>query len=383
MIEWHFLTGEYPPQLGGVSDYCRLLACALAQTGDKVHIWAPPSSGADPVDPGVHVHRLPDTFGPRSLRVLGKALSRPNPVRRLLVQYVPHAFGWKAMNLPFCLWLYGRRHRDRIWVMFHEVAYDLSLGQSLRHNVLGCVTHMMAAFVSRAAERCFASTSSWFPMVWRVHSRRRVEWLSIPSNLPTEAPPEAVAQVRTRYGANAAQPLVGHFGTFGELIAPLVEKVIPEIVATDPKCIGLLMGRGSDQWLPRLRQSRPDLADRLFATGALSASELATHLAACDLLVQPYPDGVTTRRTSVMAPLALGVPIVTTSGFLTEPLWHQENLVALAPVESPAEIVAQAEKLLKDASARHKLGKSGQDGYQRLFAIERTVQTLRRLPTYC
>jgi hypothetical protein len=30
---------------------------------------------------------------------------------RLLVQYVPHAFGFKAMNLPFCLWLYAHTIR--------------------------------------------------------------------------------------------------------------------------------------------------------------------------------------------------------------------------------------------------------------------------------
>jgi len=38
---WAILTGEYPPQPGGVSDYTRLVAEGLAVGGDEVHVWAP------------------------------------------------------------------------------------------------------------------------------------------------------------------------------------------------------------------------------------------------------------------------------------------------------------------------------------------------------
>src|SRR5262249_37568110 len=98
---WVILTGEYPPQPGGVADYTRLLARGLAQAGDRVHVWSGPCSAPTPVDSGVHVHRLPGRFGPASLVQLHRELGRlPGPYR-LLVQYVPHAFGMKAMNVPF------------------------------------------------------------------------------------------------------------------------------------------------------------------------------------------------------------------------------------------------------------------------------------------
>src|SRR5262249_13522359 len=41
MIAWHVLTGEYPPQAGGVSDYTFLLAQSLAAAADTVTVWAP------------------------------------------------------------------------------------------------------------------------------------------------------------------------------------------------------------------------------------------------------------------------------------------------------------------------------------------------------
>ncbi|HEV3258077.1 MAG TPA: glycosyltransferase, partial [Gemmataceae bacterium] len=355
-----------------------LLARSLAEAGHTVEVWAPPAPGPEPSDPGVRIHRLPDHFGAGSLRALDRAFRRLEPDRRLLVQYVPHAFGWKAMNLPFCLWLHGQRLRERIWVMFHEVAFPISLRQSLRHNLLGCVTRLMAALVTRGAERCFVSTLSWSPLV-RQHYRRPIEWLPIPSNLPTEVPSTAVAAARARYGANAGRVLIGHFGTFGDLITPLVDEVLPCVVAASGERVGLLIGRGSEKRLPRILESRPDLAGRLFATGPLPAADLAAHLAACDLLVQPFRDGATTRRTSLMAGLALGVPVVTTSGTLTEPLWSQEELVALAPAESPVALAELAQQLLANTRARQALGRRGQQGYRRLFSIERTVQAYRQM----
>ena len=50
---------------------------------------------------------------------------------------------------------------------------------------------------------------------------------------------------------------------------------------------------------------------------------LADHIGACDLLIQPYPDGISSRRTSAMAGLALGIPVITTTGSLTESLWAE------------------------------------------------------------
>src|ERR1043165_2729419 len=100
---WHILTGEYPPQPGGVSDYTQGVAEALTAEGNEVEIWAPPTEGTDITKDGLAVHRLPDRFGPRSLTRLDRGLHRRPG--RVLVQYTPHAFGWKGMNLLLVAWL--------------------------------------------------------------------------------------------------------------------------------------------------------------------------------------------------------------------------------------------------------------------------------------
>src|SRR5437588_818960 len=102
---WAILTGEYPPQPGGVSDYARLIATGLAAVGDEVHVWTPPCDGPTPVDPGVRVHRLGDHYLRRGRRQLQRGLSQIDPSHRVLAQYVPQAFGCRGMNVGFALML--------------------------------------------------------------------------------------------------------------------------------------------------------------------------------------------------------------------------------------------------------------------------------------
>ena len=48
---WHFLTGEYPPDRGGVADYTALVAAGLAKHGCAVHVWSTGESPDATVEP--------------------------------------------------------------------------------------------------------------------------------------------------------------------------------------------------------------------------------------------------------------------------------------------------------------------------------------------
>jgi hypothetical protein len=72
-VHWQLITGEYPREPGGVSDYTRLVARGLVEAGDDVDVWAPPCAKPGPSDAGVNVHRLRGRFDPRSLAVLSTA----------------------------------------------------------------------------------------------------------------------------------------------------------------------------------------------------------------------------------------------------------------------------------------------------------------------
>lgn len=383
---WVLLTGEYPPQPGGVSDYTRLVAHGLAEAGDEVHVWAPAglefrnsaksasSLRFAPAPSNPAVHGLPGKFGPRDLEILDRALSRlPKPFR-LVVQYVPHAFGAKGMNVPFCWWL--SRRPEPVWIMFHEVAFGLSRCQPLAHKVLGIVTQFMADLVARKAERIFVSIPAWEKMLPK-RIRKPVTWLPVPSNIPTQASVKKVAEIRRRI-APRHEVILGHFGTYAGHVTSLLAPNLPSILRKDRGRRLLLLGRGSDAFAALLGNENPELRNQIEATGPLRAEDIAAHLAACDCVFQPYEDGVCSRHASLLASLALGLPIVTNQGPLTDPIWNQTNAVVLAPSSSRADLLEAVEGLLAEPESWIKLGHRAADFYQEYFALARTIQTLRR-----
>ena len=371
---WHILTGEYPPVRGGVADFARSDAAGLAAAGDEVHVWAPAAEGSLAGDSGVHVHPLARGFGPAGIREVDHALRSGAPGARVLVQYVAQAFGMKGTNLPFCAWLATVR-RARVFVMFHEVAIPWERPARLKYNAAAFAMRAMAALLLARADRAFVSTSSWDAMLRPLAPHwAGTTWLPIPSNIPTTTPAGAREAVRAKPGLAGASAVVGHFGTYGALTAPLVERALIPLLEADPRRRALLVGHGGDAFARRLSESGR-LGAQLVATGAVDGPDVAAHLAACDVLVQPYGDGVSTRRTSAMAGVALGVPTVTNEGFLSESVWRETGAVEI--VAGADQIAARAAELLADPARAAAVGARGRAVYQERFAIDRSIRALR------
>jgi len=369
---WHIITGEYPPAVGGVADYTQLVARGLAASGDAVTVWTPTEGAAD--ESGVTVRVLPDCYGLRSLRVLSREIDSGTSTR-ILVQYVPHAFGWKGGNLPFCLWLRLRR-RDRPWVMFHEVAYPFDESAPFKLRALAVVNRVMARLVSRAAHRAFVSIPAWRTDVQALASAdTSIEWLPVPSTLPVVDDPEGTNVVKLRYAPN--RPLVGSFGTFGHQVRALLLDCLPLLVARSDATV-LLLGRNSNLVADEIRAAHPDLTGRVFGTGSLTTEQLSIHIRACDVMLQPYPDGVSTRRTSAMAALTHERALVTTAGTLTEAFWALDHAAVLMPAGDPVRIADAVVSLLADASRRAVLGARALALYRGRFDLAHTIKALRR-----
>ncbi|MEO8076549.1 MAG: glycosyltransferase [Acidobacteriota bacterium] len=371
---FHILTGEYPPDSGGVGDYTQLLALGLTARGCTVHVWSPGAVSSD--DRGVHLHGLPDAFGAASRKVIEDGLAAsPGCV---LLQYVPNAVGARGANLPFCFWLLGlrRRHAD-IRVMFHEPYFYFSWGHPLG-NVLAVLQRAMAAVLLRASGVAYLSTASWVPYLRPWNSSDTTLVVSpVPSTIAGTAAPTEIARWRARLLGGARDAVVvGHFGTFGDHLAGQLEPVIKVLLYTHAPARFICMGRGSEAFVAGFNIRHPSLAPRMDATGPIPSSELAAALRACDLVVQPYPDGVTTRRTTVMAALANEVPTVSTDGALTEPVWHETGAVALAPASNPRAIGSVVVGLLRDPAARAALARAGRRTYDERFALDLTIDRL-------
>jgi glycosyltransferase involved in cell wall biosynthesis len=376
----HLITSEYPPQPGGVSDYTHLVATGLAAAGDEVHIWCPPAQGETPSVSGVFVHRELGRFTPADLRRAGTLLDQFSAPSRLLVQWVPHGYGYLSMNLPFCLWLRKRavRHRDLVEVMVHEPYLNFGEG-SWKQNGVAAAHRLMTIVLLNAARRIWMSIPAWEARLRPYALGRRLQfcWLPVASNIPVVDDPAGVKSIRERY-ARAGGLIVGHFGTCDRHITELLLKSLPALLRDCAKQTVLLIGRGSEPVRDELIRREPDLADRVYATNELNPASLSLHISACDLMIQPYIDGVSSRRTSVMAALSHGIPIVTTSGTLTEALWDESRAVALVPVGDVTAMVEATRRLLSDAAARTTLSKGAKALYEERFEVKRIISALRR-----
>src|SRR6185436_1853954 len=157
-MDWHLITCEYPPQNGGVSDYSHLIAGSLAAKGETVHVWCPTVGDWEINDAGVTVHQELGRIGPKDLRRVGRMLDQfPSP-RRLLVQWVPHGYGYRSMNLPFCLWLWKRAkfNHDRVEIMVHEPFLAFREG-STKQDLVAAVHRIMIVILLDAATRVWVS----------------------------------------------------------------------------------------------------------------------------------------------------------------------------------------------------------------------------------
>jgi hypothetical protein len=368
---WIIITPEYPPSPGGVSDYTHLLARELAARGDRVEVCAPaPATGALATEPGIESHPLRGRFGGETLRQLDEALARAPKHAIVLVQYVPSGFGARSMNLRFACWL--GRQQARLWLMIHEAAFPFVTGIS-RYDLLAVANRAMLVASTIGAERVFASTPAWEPVLnrWDL-GRHPVEWLPVPASIPHPANEKTVDVIRNQLSLAPNQALLGHFGAYARLVAEPLARVVELAHACDANLVWLMLGRGSAEFVRNLPSNT-----NAIAKPDLEPQAVADNLAALDLVTLPFPDGISARRTSAMAALAVGTPIVTTEGPSTESVWRLTRAVALSGQHAET-VATSAISLARDAAARRELSVRGLSLYRERFAIGRLADALAR-----
>lgn len=376
MRSWFIVTPEYPPSPGGVSDYTRTLARELAARGDRVDVWAPrPPDGDFLGEPSVTCHGLPDRFGRKSRRTLDEALRAIDRETILLVQYVPQGFGVRGMNLPFAVWL-GRR-KERLWLMVHEAVYPFQRGQPLRHHLLAGVTRAMLAAATARSERVFVSTPAWRPILERYAlGSQPAEWLPVPATVPLASSPSAVDSIRHGLQLSPGQTLVGHFGSYGRLIADPLAECFERLNRARPDWKWLMLGRNSSQFARAM--NRLSTNENVCARDDLAEHDVANHLSALDIVLLPFPDGISSRRTSAMAALAVGSAVVTTTGPSTEAIWHDSDSAVLVRCD-PDELAAATLALANDRTRRTRLRARARALYAEHFDVAKVVERLQSL----
>lgn len=352
------VTGEYPPDVGGIGDHTHRLAHELAARGHAVHVVTSAGRGPDPAattagsrtqppgrvagDPGDQpFSALPGTGAsvdgrspPRVWRAVARwdwriLVSLPRIAGReawdvLHVQYQPGAFGLHpAINL-LPDWLAARRRGNLPVVVttFHDLRVPYLFPKAGRLR-LAAVRHL-----ARTSPGIIAAGADDVRQLalWTRSLRRPPAIAHIPLGNQLDTPPSSDfdrGAWRARLGIPAHVPLVGHFGFVNR------SKAVDALLGA----VAQLTGEGRDLYLVMigdpLGTSDPTNADylaemrrlantlgvseRLHWTGRCPPQAVAAWLRCLDVAVLPFRDGVSLRRTSIIAAWSNGVPVVTTA----------------------------------------------------------------------
>ncbi|MGO9972721.1 MAG: glycosyltransferase, partial [Solirubrobacteraceae bacterium] len=102
--------------------------------------------------------------------------------------------------------------------------------------------------------------------------------------------------------------------------------------------------------------------------GLLAADELSRRLLASDLVLLPFTDGVSTRRSTMMAAFAHGTPVLGLKGCNTDTVLAQaHNALELTPVGDLAAYAHAAVRLTSDQTRLREIGQAGRALYESRF----------------
>ena len=285
-------------------------------------------------------------FTPADLRRAGRLMDAYSPSARILLQWVPHGFGYRAMNLPFCVWL--SRRREPLDLMIHEPGLGFGEGGVLHHAV-AAVHRAMAAVLLLRAERVFVATQAWERRLRPYALGRKVpfEWLPVPSNIPVLA---------------SNVPQTHAVGYFGQYDTGTIARLLPILDALPGDALpgnALLIGRGSE------KVNHP----RAIALGELSPPELSCAIASCQVMFHLYPDGASGRRGTLMASLAHGKPVVTNQGPHTE-------AILVPPAVEAAAVLPTLLRLFSSEPERQRAALYSRHLYDSRFSLKHTIEAL-------
>jgi glycosyltransferase involved in cell wall biosynthesis len=357
LVKIHIIAAALPPQIDGIGDYTAHMAAELTRSAEVTVL----TGTAHPnLIPEACVHHVFSASQPRSVWNLLKPIEQEKP-DWVLLQYNPFSYGRWGLNshLPEVLHLIKGLGQTRIAVMAHETYTPIfncqsalmSVWQRRQFQQLGQCADVLFFSMERSSRVC----PSRFPQARRIH-------LPVGSNVPFVP----VSKNQARAELNIAKEIVV-LGLFGNLhisrMLGRVQEAAETVRRMGKKPLILYVGPDGNAFQNFLGNT-PSITE-----GPLPGAEISRRLAAIDIYLAPFTDGISTRRGTVMAGLQHSLPTVGTMGDNTDSLLLSENgrSFLLAEAGSASQFSAHVRHLLEHPDQREELGRNGQQLFSSSF----------------
>lgn len=364
-----FLTGEYPPMQGGIADHTAYLAQHMAPLGVQSTVlinrrWEQTrAKEARPV-PGT-VQPLIPNWSWRCWRSIATYLANQQP-HVLHIQYQAAAFdlgGWINW-LPW--YLRKRRGRTKIVTTFHDlrIPYIFPKAGPLRwKSVLALARYSDAAICTNREdlEELSGTLSS-------EESSPLLTLIPLGSNVEPQPPANFDrTEWRARVQADDQTLLLAYFGFLneskgGEELIEALAHLRQQGINAHLLLIGGQVGHADPTNISYAKKieaqiERLGLAAVVHRTGYVELPAVSGWLLAADAVVMPYRDGVSFRRTTLIAALRHGCPVVSTEpdhAHLISEIRPGDNML-LAPPQNAAALARTIAPLATNPKLRQEL----------------------------
>ncbi len=335
------LSGAPLKASDGVGDFSYALAEEL-KTKHTVTLLAP---NADQINADFQTYRLQGSWGYRGCMETLRLIQRLKP-DTILVQFVPQLYGLKGASPFFSLLLNTLKRRGyNVVTVAHEL--NSPFGRTPKTILLGTAHRLMLRLVVNASSKIIATTPFRLNLLRKRFHKRESSFHCIPvSSTITRFPVDKQKQaaLRTELGLTSEHFIVATFGNMAGEAVVFLKTFLTWLANENSLARFLFLGKESKS----LKQEfKGDIAlhERIFATGQISEEQISQSLSISDLYVVFYPDGASTRRTSLMAGLAHGMATVSNSGILTDADLASSQAVYLIRDFSEKEFTALKESL--------------------------------------
>jgi glycosyltransferase involved in cell wall biosynthesis len=216
------------------------------------------------------------------------------------------------------------------------------------------------AALGRYADATVISTESWRAPVAKLIPNRPVFHIPVGSNLPDER--KGRSGLRESRGWTDETLVVATLGSDEASRLPdHLSKALNELAVRRSGVVLANLGVAPLEL--------PDLSPRIVErrTGYASPAALAAELAAADMYLAPYEDGVSARRTTFVAALQHGLAVIGTEGRNTDEYLKAESGVSFSLAAKPDEFVRASVEIGTDAVRRGDYQRGARALFERRF----------------
>lgn len=359
MIRVLIITGAYAGMKDGVADYCHRLAGTLAREHPDLDVHVLTGSAEMPVSKTrENVHTVVKDWTWRSLPRVLDAVRSIGPAI-VHIQYPSLGYGRHLMPtmLPAILRTAGRW---KVAITLHGFGLYTALGKTrLSFAALGSHAIIPVSDHIRTAAQVFF-------MRWPVLNAN-VKKLSRPIYVGSSIEPRAdrgkkyIEKLRRTWGTGPGEVVVVYFGFINE--GKGFDDLLRALAICRDRglgfrlvCIADLCTKDDAYHAQMWALARElGLRAKIVFTGYLQPERVAEHLGAADLAVLPFNYGASTKRSSLLAALSCGLPVITTGDPSLPSFFVDGQNIMLVPVKDPEALAEAIRKLAGDRVLRLRL----------------------------